>query len=203
MDVAAVDGVAACIDQMRQLHAVRRITRLGHVLVIAGRVIRKGLSAAVRFFEDEPTTERPAAPRPGTEARAMNATVSALTADDGGSTDGSCGGGGPRYMRPLLRSPTYTTRMLLSQGRLVAATRSGGVAQPPVPLRVRKVASSGHPSLRAGQVSLVHTTLTQPQQVAQRSAAPLMLTPESVRSSAQGAPCFRANSAWPLGQGTP
>lgn len=166
----------------------------------AGRVIRKGISEAVRFFEDEP--KPPPLPGPSTERRTVGsaaATTAAPTASDvDGSHDGSCGGSsGPRFMRPLLRSPTYTTRMLQAQGPLIDSSRVERIVEPPVPLRVRKVTASACPSLRAGHGSLIRAVPVQPWQVRSDSSVPSQLRQDRIQSARTGPLCIHACLAGP------
>lgn len=149
-----------------------------------GRAIRKGMSAAVRFFEDEPMAAhmaQTASPQSkNSPCKVFRSFTAPSTASgDFCSSDSSGGYGmGPRYMRPLLRSPTYTTRMLRSQGALTGAGRKLLAAEPPIPLRIRKVASTGHPSLKAGRASFISLAAAEPVPVKEERSTLATLRPE-------------------------
>eukprot|EP00892_Ulva_mutabilis_P004409 jgi/Ulvmu1/233/UM001_0237.1 len=165
----------------------------------ASRVVRRGLSQAVHFFEDEPLpVPRRAAPMhpatvPGTSVHIPPAPIAAVRSDGSQEIYGGAAGDqrDPRYMQPLLRSPTYTTRLLQSQGRAPRLLPRERDVEPPQPLQVRKVAASGLPCLRAGHELAWSPGPTAALLQAKRgSSAPSLLREHTARSAWSG----RANS---------
>ena len=159
----------------------------------AGRAIRRGMTVAVRFFEDKPAPHRQhrgasargaAAPRvPGT---ALGGPPEAAAADPCDEERAGEDPSHPRYMRPLLRSPTYTTRILRQQGPRCGLVRRA--PEPPELLRIRKVTAASHPSLLVDPgLAWVQQPVVPPPQSARDPSAASRLQAGVSRSAGPGA----------------